>query len=295
MDTWVIFTIFAAIMQSVRTAGQKRLATHISPMSATMVRYVFGMPFAVAYFYTVVERPPEILRACTSSPDFMKYAALAGVAQILSTYWLIKVLSFRNFVVGTVLSKTEAIQAAIIGTVFFSAELSWTAWLAIIVGGLGIVLLSATQSLRSANWASVSFGLLSGFGFALTALWLREASTSLPYTFIQSAAATLLFTVILQAALCLLYTLWKERDQIPMLRNKLPIALFIGATSALGSVGWYTAMTYQNAALVRSLGQVELLFAIGISHWFFGERITRNELLGVAAIFLSVIILLLYL
>lgn len=294
MEPWVLFTLFAAIMQSIRTAGQKRLATHLSPMSTTMVRYLFGLPFALAYFYAVVDSPGEVFQNATTSSDFIRFASLAGVAQILATYWLVKVLSFRNFAVATVLSKTEAIQAAIIGTLFFSAMLSWAGWAAILAGVLGVALLSKPQALRSARWASVSYGLLSGLGFALTAVWLREASLSLPYTFIQNAAATLVFTVILQSIVCLLYTVCKEREQIPMLHDKLPAAFFIGATSALGSAGWYTAMTYQNAALVRSLGQVELLIALAITHWYFGEKITTRELFGVAAIILSVITLLLF-
>ncbi len=292
MEAWVLFTLFAALMQSVRTAGQKRLTTHLSPMSATTVRYVFGMPFAALYFYAVAETPEKIVANGLASASFMAYAALAGTAQILATYCLIKTLSSRNFAVGTVLSKTEAIQTAIIGSIFFGAVFTLPVWLAVLVGALGVVLLGTTHSVRSLDWASVSYGLLSGLGFALTALWLRQASLSLPFSSIQNAAATLVFTVILQSALCMIYMLCKERSQFAILRSKLPIAVFIGATSAAGSVGWYTAVAYQEAALVRSVGQIELLFALVITHWFFGEKITGRELLGVMAIGISVIAIL---
>jgi len=42
IDAWVLFTVFAALMQSVRTAGQKQLTSSLTPLSSTLVRYVFG-------------------------------------------------------------------------------------------------------------------------------------------------------------------------------------------------------------------------------------------------------------
>jgi drug/metabolite transporter (DMT)-like permease len=90
------------------------------------------------------------------------------------------------------------------------------------------------------------------------------------------------------------YVLLKEVQQIKILRQHFPLALFVGVTSCFGSVGWwYTAMTFQNAALVRSLGQVELIFATFITYVVFKEKISPRELLGISAITASVLILLL--
>jgi len=140
---------------------------------------------------------------------------------------------------------------------------------------------------------SVCYGLLSGLGFACTALWLRQASLSLAYSFIENAALTLVFTVSVQSCLCFGYVAARQTRQLYALAQQLPLALFVGATSCAGSVGWYTAMTYQNAALVRSLGQVELIFAACITCFFFKEKISTRELLGIAAITTSVLLLLL--
>jgi len=51
METWISFTLLAVVMQSVRTAGQKQIATKISPQAVTLVRYFFGLAFALIYFY----------------------------------------------------------------------------------------------------------------------------------------------------------------------------------------------------------------------------------------------------
>jgi drug/metabolite transporter (DMT)-like permease len=295
MESWVLFTFLAAIMQSIRTAGQKKLAVHISPMTTTLVRYLFGLPFAVVYLTVVVQDSPfeKVAYSITNFP-FIVYASLASVAQIMATVWLVKVLSFRNFTVGTSFSKTEAVQAAIFGVVFFNAYLSWLGWLAVILGFVGIVILSLPKRNQNVEWPSVFYGVLSGLGFALTALWLREASLSLNSGFIESAAVTLVYMIVVQTIICIVYVAIKESAQLPLLVKNLQLAFFVGATSAFGSIGWYTAMTYENAALVRSLGQIELVFTLMITYLFFKEKVSSKELVGMAAITGSVLTLLLF-
>jgi len=92
---------------------------------------------------------------------------------------------------------------------------------------------------------------------------------------------------------CMIYIALREVTQFILIRQQLPLAIFVGTTSALGSIGWYTAMTYENAAMVRSLGQIEILFSVLITHFIFSEKISLKEYFGLAAIALSVLILLL--
>ena len=72
------------------------------------------------------------------------------------------------------------------------------------------------------------------------------------------------------------------------------VSWLVGASGMLASVGWFTAVTIENAAHVRALGQVELLFALIVSGLFFKEKTTRMELVGIAVIILGIVILLLY-
>jgi len=51
MEAWIFFTLLAVVMQSVRTAAQKQIAQSISAASATLVRYLFGLPFALGYYF----------------------------------------------------------------------------------------------------------------------------------------------------------------------------------------------------------------------------------------------------
>ena len=49
LESWIFWSLLAATMQSVRTAGQKYLTADVSPLGATLVRYLFGLPFIAIY------------------------------------------------------------------------------------------------------------------------------------------------------------------------------------------------------------------------------------------------------
>ena len=68
--------------------------------------------------------------------------------------------------------------------------------------------------------------------------------------------------------------------------------IMVGITGVLGSAGWFTAMTLQNAAYVRTLGQVELILTFLASHYLFRERIRKLEVIGVLLIVASIVLLL---
>ena len=152
---------------------------------------------------------------------------------------------------------------------------------------------SLPSKAQAIETATVAYGILSGIAFALTSLWIRQASLSLGDEFMFNAAVTLVFMVSLQSLLCYGYIQLKQPQQLKLLRRHLPLALFVGATSAFGSIGWFTAMTYQNPAIVKSLGQIEFVFTLLITYFFFKEKITFKEYAGMLLIMASVVILLL--
>ena len=47
METWIVFTLLAVVMQSVRTAGQKQIARKLSIEATTLVRFLFGLRVGV--------------------------------------------------------------------------------------------------------------------------------------------------------------------------------------------------------------------------------------------------------
>ena len=292
MDSWIVFTLLAVVMQSVRTAGQKQIAQSISIQATTLVRFLFGLPFAALYFLALAYLIGTGPIALTSY--FFLSATLAAIAQIFATVCLVNAITVKNFAVGTALAKTEALLTAILGAWFFSAALSFLGYVSVVVGVVGVLVAS--------NWKitlqdlvdnkSIKYGLGAGLGFALASLWLREASLELTMPALLSAAATLLYMVMLQTAICLAWIVMKEREQLPLIGENLRASTFIGFTSVAGSVGWFTAISLQEAALVKTLGQMEFVVTLLITYLYFGERISAREYSGMALVIVSILLLL---
>ena len=291
MEPWIIFTLLAVIMQSVRTAAQKQITREISVQSATLVRFLFGIKFAALYFFLTmwIFQPINF----ELNIKFIISGALASVSQVLATVFLIKALTLKNFAVGTALAKTEALLTAVLGSIFFSAYLNPMGYLSILFGVCGLLIASnwdVTLKDLSDN-QSIRYGLGAGLGFALASLWIRDASLSLEIPRIVSAAAVLLYMVILQSLICLVWISVKEPEQFMLIQKNLKSSLFIGFTGVLGSIGWFTAMSLQNAALVKTLGQIEFIASLLITYLYFNEKISTREYLGIAFIAFSLLLL----
>jgi drug/metabolite transporter (DMT)-like permease len=119
--------------------------------------------------------------------------------------------------------------------------------------------------------------------FTLSYLFLREATRDLgeQHHFLWRAGWTVVLATGLQTV-CL--GIWLAVKEPVVFRQMWPlrgIASFIGLTSALGSIGWYSAFALQNASYVRAVGQIEAVFTLAISWLYFREKITALELIGI--------------
>ena len=291
MNTWIAFTLFAVVMQSLRTACQKKVSKRISIQAATLVRFLFGIKFAALYFFIIilVYQPTHI----EFTSKFFVSGALASVSQIGATVVLLKALVLRNFSVGTALAKTEALFTAILGALFFSAHLNFWGYLSVFTGVCGLLVASNWKvTLRDLSENhSIRYGVGAGVGFALASLWIRDASLSLGIPRIVSAATVLLYMVVLQSLICVIWISAKEPKQFEQIRNNFGPCLFIGFSGVAGSIGWFTAMSLQNAALVKTLGQVEFVASLLITYLYFGEKLSRKEYLGLSLIAVSILLL----
>lgn len=296
---WIPITLFAVVMQTVRTAGQKHLTVHLDAISVTLVRFLFGLPFAALYLAGVMIGTESSLPPLNAT--FIGFTVLGGVAQIVATVLLIYLFSLRNFAVGTTYARTEAFLTAFIGALFFGEWISAQGWVAIIISVAGVVVLTIARShLPNASilgrlWnRAAAIGLGSGLGFALASLSIRKASLSFGVdNFLLTAGFTLVVMVLLQTLIMMLYVAIRSPAQFAIIARQWRVSLFVGVTSALGSIGWFTAMTLERAAYVKALGQVEFVFALAISTLFFRERTTGLELLGMLLVAGGVVILLL--
>ena len=298
MEIWVYFTLLAAFMQAVRTAGQKQLSVKLNSMATTGVRYIFALPLSWAYLWWMLDfRDVEVP---VLNNDFLQYSLIACITQIWGTACLVAAFRYRNFAVATSLAKTEAILVAVVGALIFGISLSGLGWFSVVVGVVGVFLVSKVKfNLRdivadSQSFIGIAFGLAAGLGLAITTLLIRESSLALNTDLMVSAAVTLVFMVTVQSLISLIYVIIQDKSQLPLMFKHWRLCLFVGITSLLGSIGWFTAASYQNAAYVKALGQVEFFITLALTYRVFKETITVKEYLGMILIVLSVFILLLW-
>lgn len=303
MELWAIISITAAFLQNLRSALQKYLKGRMGTTGATFVRFGFGAPFALLYLAIMHFGLGHPLPALNGA--FLFWAGVIVVTQIGATFLLIHLFSFRNFVVGTAYSRTEPMQAAIIAFLIFSEKLSGSAILAIAIAVAGVMLLSVARTavtprtlVQSILSRTAGIGLLSGTLFGLAAVAVRAASLALepgldrPDPAMQ-AAFTLVVVIVVQAIAMFLWMLVKDPKEIGHIRAAWKPSFMVGFAGATASFCWFFAMTLQHAALVKVVGQVEMLFTIASSAFIFREHINAREIVGCLAIVTGILVLLL--
>lgn len=300
IELWIPVTIAAAFLQNLRSAVQKHLKGRLSTTGATFVRFGYGAPVAIAY--VLILHFGLGLPIPAVNGEFIAWVIAGGLTQILATALLVYLFGFRNFAVGTAYSKTEAIQAAVFGFVFLADPLSVGAGIAILIGFAGVMLISVAHTelslpalIKATFSRTAAIGLLSGAFFGISAVGYRGGSLALgggADSFMMQAGYTLMWATIFQTVIMLAYMQWKEPGQIAAVARAWRPASMVGLAGVLGSICWFTAMTIQSVAYVRSLGQIELIFTFAASYFVFKERPNRPEIIGVLLIAAGIIVLL---
>jgi len=299
MELWIPITIAAAFLQNLRSAAQKHLQGSLGTTGASFVRFGFGFPIAIAYmlalhFWTGRAFP-------SLSLEFAFWSLVGGVAQILGTILLVHMFTLRNFAVGTAYSKTEPVQAALFGLIILGERITLGAVGAIIIGIAGVILISVARlPLSFANlWKSLvgrtaAIGILSGALFGASAVAYRSASLSLggPDPIMQ-AAVTLAFVSTLQTLIMVVWMAATDTREFGRVARAWRSSTLVGVAGILGSACWFTAMTLQQVAYVRALGQIELVFTFAASVFVFREQINRQEIAGCLLIVGGILLLLL--
>ena len=299
MELWIPITIAAAFFQNLRSALQKHLKGRLSNTGATFSRFAYAAPLAVLYVAALAALTGEALPRPHAT--FVAYAAVGGLAQITATALLLYSFSFRNFAVGTTYSKTETVQTAIFGILILGDPLGPGAAAAIVISLLGVMTISVASTrmtflglVTSLTGKPALIGIASGAFFGLSAISYRGASLSLGERgFLIRAAFTLACVTLFQTLVMAAYMRLREPGQVTAVLRAWRIAAWAGASGMLASAGWFTAMTIQNAAHVRALGQIELLFTFAASVFLFHERPNRIEVAGIALVVGGILILLL--
>lgn len=286
MPLWIPITVAAALFQNIRTTMQQKIRGILSVDGANFVRYLYGAPLALGMLAFLVFGTGRQLPSI--SLLFLGLVTIAGVAQIVATSLMIHAFSLRNYAVGTVYSKTETVFVALYATFIASEPLKFGAWMGILVCLGGVVILSLRGSLANVRTVladlthkGARYGILSGAIFAIAAGTIREASKVLPDGDFMIRGITVLACMnTIQIVLMAAYLARRDRPQLGKVWFNWRSSVWVGIFSVLGSAGWALAMTLENAALVRAVGQIELVFTFIASHVVLKERPSAGEWVG---------------
>jgi|SRR6185312_5841103 drug/metabolite transporter (DMT)-like permease len=289
---WAIFTLIAAAAQTARNAMQRELTATLGTVGATHVRFLFGFPFALFVFLPGVmifsgyglPSPPAI---------FWPWVIAGAMAQIAATATMLSVMGERSFVVAYAYIKTEPVQVALFGLIFLGDHVTPLTAAAIVIATIGVIVISLKPGASQVSTRrSTVIGIVSGALFALSAIGYRGAilSLALPH-FVMAATFTLAVGLVMQAALLTAYLVVREPKVLRDIAAAWKPSLFAGFMGAFASEFWFLGFAITSAANVRTLGLVEVLFALGVTHFVFKQPTTNRELGGVVLVVLGVLLL----
>lgn len=295
MTLWIWVSLAAAAVQTLRFMLQKRLkGLGLSTGGATFSRFVFAVPFAIGGAVLLMTLQGVAM------PDlpmrFFLFGMAGGLAQIVATFCTVMLFSLRSFAVGIAFTKTELVQVAIFSALLLGEPVSPPGWVAIVIGVVGVIILSPPPkgATGGAFGKAVALGLLAGGLFGLSAIGYRGATQALALdsAFLRAVIA-LAFVISFQTLAMTVWLLWREPGEIGRVMRAWRATLPVGVTGVLGSMGWFTAFALQNAAYVRGLGQIELLFSLLASALVFRERISGREIVGMILLVVSILVIIL--
>jgi drug/metabolite transporter (DMT)-like permease len=297
---WIPITVFAALCQNIRTTMQQKIRGVLSVDGANFVRYLYGAPLALGALAFLVLGTGRQVPSLSAS--FLLLVTIAGIAQIVATSLMIHAFSLRNFAVGTVYSKTETVFVALFATFIAHEPLKLGAWTGILICLGGVAILSVRGSfanirsvLADLTHKGALYGILSGAIFAIAAGTIREASKLLPDGDFMIRGITVLACMnTIQVVLMGAYLMRRDRPQLGKVWVNWRSSVWVGIFSVLGSAGWALAMTLENAALVRAVGQIELVFTFISSRLVLKERPSAGEWIGSILIVGGVVLILIF-
>ncbi len=284
--SWILYTIAATALQTFRNLEQKGLNKKLDALTVSWSRFILPLPFAimvVAFTYLKV------------SQEFVLYCLVTSLFQIAGNIFLLQTFKSKNFSIGIAFYKTEALQAMLIGLLFFNEVVSFGGFVAIMVATLGVIFMSGLafnkgfkKFFQSLNNKSAFYGLLTGFCFSVSAFNLKIASDALfpfGYLHMKAAIVVLMWVICFQNIVFITIKLYQKRlkkdlKSLTSAENKYAFVK-TSVLSFLGSVCWFTAFGLGKVVYVKAVGQIELVMAMAVSYFILKEKSKTSEIIGI--------------
>jgi drug/metabolite transporter (DMT)-like permease len=276
---WVVFTLCGAVGQVARNAMQRGLTPQLGPLGATLVRFLFGFPFALLFLAVVLTVTQAPLPAF--GRDFALWLLAGALTQIGGTALMLAAMEQRSFVVVTAYLKTEPVLVALMGLTFLHDPLTPLMALAITLAMVGVLTVSVKADTLRGGAKPAFQGIASAALFGASAVGYRGAILSLHSGFVVASTVSLAAGLTLQTVLLMAWLLLFDRGTLKALARLWRPSLMAGFTGAAASQFWFLAFALATAASVRTLALVEVLFALALTRFAFKQKTTMREAVGI--------------
>jgi drug/metabolite transporter (DMT)-like permease len=259
------------------------------PWGATLVRFLFGLPFSLALLGIAVLATPD----ARPTPDlrFLVTVGAGGMAQIGATACLLVSMERAGFAVATFLQQAALPFGAVLGWIAFGDGMNPLQWLGVGVTTVALLVLSwPKEGIRTMDSGAL-LGLAAAAFFALSMNGYRQAGLALEprhpiFAGIGSVvAAQALQSVVLGGALAVL-----RPSALRAIFASWRASLGAGACGAGASALWFSALAMSPPGPVRAIGVIEAPIAALAGRTLFRERLTPRQLAAGAATALGVVV-----
>ncbi len=278
---WIPLTVGAASLQVARNALQRGLLAPAGPWGATLVRFLFGLPFSALFATVALQLTPGARPAFGVA--FWLACAVGGAAQIGATAALLVSMRRSSFALGTVFQQSGIPLAAIIGLAF-GDHLDAARWAGLGVVALALAVLGWPRG-SAGHWSAAPLGFAAGGGFALASNAYRQGALALDAAHPFLAAQIVLVVVqALQSGALVAWLVASDRGALIAAVRPWRSSLGAGFFGAAASGLWFTAFALAPVGPVRAVGVVEAPIAALTGHRLFAERLRPWQwLVGLAA------------
>ena len=296
---WVLITILASLSQTLRSVSQKNIINEVGVISSAYSRFIFALPFSVLLLVFFIAYDDPIFLQATKLVT-LSWLFLASICQILFTVLLIKLFTLRSFAIGIAFSKTEVIQTTIFEILILGFILTSQLFVAILIGFLGVLFISKLKLFSSIKEKKilakqVIIGVFCGVFLGLSSVLYKASLDNITEIFLYKKVITLSCIALLFQTISMgSYILFFSKENLFKLLSIWKKGLPVGFFGYSATFFWFYAFSLTDATYVRAVGQLEIVFSVAISYFFYKERITIIEFLGVILIFISILALLQY-
>ncbi len=277
---WIILTAAAAPLQVARNVLQRGLIGDAGPWGATLVRFLFGLPFSISLFVLVAVLTPA------AQPHFAARFWIAisvgAVAQVGATAALLVAMHRSGFAVATFMQQSSLPLGALLGLIAFGDRLGEVQWIGIAATTAGLTVLSWPRASDAKGvFVGSLLGLVSGLAFAFALNGYRQAGIALePHHPIFAATAGVVVAQTLQTLLLGGILAAVRPSSLRAVAASWRPSLGAGFFGAAASACWFAALAMAPAGPVRAVGVLEAPIAAAAGRRLFKEKLTLRQMAG---------------